>query len=631
MRKTLLLLLLLLPLATAEEFIFDHTLYSAQEITVDVVISNRISIAGTANKLEARLEYFPKNHFGGQTILQTHNSPEPVREQDALLYSWTGQSTQAVFSHSARVKSEYWRPEIRAPSRLPYRHLPPELMQYLNSEAIIRITPEIAAQAAEIVGDEDDAVKVAFLLGKWVKENIEYSLTTVTTQASMPSDWVLENRYGVCDELTSLFIAMLRSQGIPARFISGVAYTNLEILDTPWGPHGWAEVWFPGVGWVPYDVTYGQYGYVDATHIAFQASPDAAQNAATYSMVSSGAHFQPAELQRTVTLRDRAEDLVPPYELAVSVAVEEVGPLGYTRVDATITNNADTYAAEELHLVRTQGTTTNEQSKSILLGPKETRTVHWLVRVEQDLRSGYRYTFPIAVHTSSGARAETLFHATSTAVSAPAESLAIEEDAPKRALPGQFACQGPSRVRADEEFTVTCSFSEQARLCISECDYNAVNETMSFSELGVHTFFVTATRGERSQRHVISIAVVDAPRANLTVNVQRELLAADTGTLQVRLEKNSLSAPTDVVVTVKHALWQQQWTVQDLSRPAVMDLQLQGLQLHSGDNTVRVTATWHDGDEERLIEQTVRIKAVPTTFGERLTLWINKALSWLSF
>ena len=70
-----------------------------------------------------------------------------------------------------------------------------------------------------------------------------------------PATWVYDNRQGVCDELTGLFISMLRELGIPARFVSGVSYTNLPEFAKPWGGHGWAEVWFPDVGWVPFDVT----------------------------------------------------------------------------------------------------------------------------------------------------------------------------------------------------------------------------------------------------------------------------------------------------------------------------------------------------------------------------------------
>src|SRR3989338_2220208 len=104
----------------------------------------------------------------------------------------------------------------------------------------------------------------SFLLASWVKENVRYDLTTLTAEAVQTSSWVFQERRGVCDELTNLFIAMARSVGIPARFVTGTVYSGLL---PGWGNHGWAEVYFQGYGWVPFDVTYGQYGWIDPSHV----------------------------------------------------------------------------------------------------------------------------------------------------------------------------------------------------------------------------------------------------------------------------------------------------------------------------------------------------------------------------
>ena len=58
---------------------------------------------------------------------------------------------------------------------------------------------------------------------------------------------------------------MLRSIGIPARFVTGTASSGT--IAEGWGNHGWAEVYFPEKGWIPWDVTFGQYGWVDSSHL----------------------------------------------------------------------------------------------------------------------------------------------------------------------------------------------------------------------------------------------------------------------------------------------------------------------------------------------------------------------------
>lgn len=76
---------------------------------------------------------------------------------------------------------------------------------------------------------ESDYYKVVYELSDWTKTNIDYDLNTITAKAVKKSSWVLENRQGVCDELTNLFISMLRSVGIPARFVTGMVYTNIDV------------------------------------------------------------------------------------------------------------------------------------------------------------------------------------------------------------------------------------------------------------------------------------------------------------------------------------------------------------------------------------------------------------------
>ena len=64
--------------------------------------------------------------------------------------------------------------------------------------------------------------------------------------------WALKNHKGVCFDFAHLFVALLRAEGIPSRVSEGI------ILDGRSGfmVHDWAEVYFPKVGWVPFDPTW---------------------------------------------------------------------------------------------------------------------------------------------------------------------------------------------------------------------------------------------------------------------------------------------------------------------------------------------------------------------------------------
>jgi hypothetical protein len=66
--------------------------------------------------------------------------------------------------------------------------------------------------------------------------------------------WALENHKGVCFDFAHLFVALLRAVDIPSRVAEGI------ILDGRSGfiVHDWAEVYFSGVGWIPFDPTWNE-------------------------------------------------------------------------------------------------------------------------------------------------------------------------------------------------------------------------------------------------------------------------------------------------------------------------------------------------------------------------------------
>ncbi len=88
---------------------------------------------------------------------------------------------------------------------------------------------------------------------------------------NMPSDWVLENKRGTCDEYSNLLIALLRSMGIPSRAVVGYAYSSPG--DNVIRPHSWVEV-LTNRGWVEADPTWNELGYIDAAHIRIGSFPD---------------------------------------------------------------------------------------------------------------------------------------------------------------------------------------------------------------------------------------------------------------------------------------------------------------------------------------------------------------------
>jgi Flp pilus assembly protein TadD len=133
----------------------------------------------------------------------------------------------------------------------------PEFEPYLKSTARINTAaPQIVALANQIAGDDKDGRSVARKLGEWTHTNLKWKKvesSTVETLASREAD---------CLEHSELYVALARSLGLPARVVTGAAYSSGSF-----GAHAWVEIYLGQ--WVEVDPTWGLLDYVDATHLRF--------------------------------------------------------------------------------------------------------------------------------------------------------------------------------------------------------------------------------------------------------------------------------------------------------------------------------------------------------------------------
>jgi hypothetical protein len=143
-----------------------------------------------------------------------------------------------------------------APYRLPARDT--ALIRWLQPEPLIQARdPRIAAQARRIIGRERGPARVAELLTTWVHQSLHRSIPEA---GSVPSAVrVLENPRGDCNEAATLFVALARSTGLPARTVAGVIYLNNRFYY-----HAWAEVYLND--WIAVDPTFAQFP-ADAAHL----------------------------------------------------------------------------------------------------------------------------------------------------------------------------------------------------------------------------------------------------------------------------------------------------------------------------------------------------------------------------
>lgn len=86
--------------------------------------------------------------------------------------------------------------------------------------------------------------------------NREMTFDTDPTHAATTAGQAFSIRRGVCQDLTHVFVAAVRSLEIPARYIGGHFHRGDGITAQEAG-HAWAEAYVENLGWVGFDPTNG--------------------------------------------------------------------------------------------------------------------------------------------------------------------------------------------------------------------------------------------------------------------------------------------------------------------------------------------------------------------------------------
>jgi transglutaminase-like putative cysteine protease len=109
---------------------------------------------------------------------------------------------------------------------------------------------------------------------KTLSDSIVKGKKTVLEKARAIYDWTCDNMYrdpetrgcgkgdvcellkrpgGKCTDISSVYVALARAAGVPAREVFGIRLGKKEVQDITDWQHCWAEFFLPGTGWVPVD------------------------------------------------------------------------------------------------------------------------------------------------------------------------------------------------------------------------------------------------------------------------------------------------------------------------------------------------------------------------------------------
>jgi transglutaminase-like putative cysteine protease len=133
------------------------------------------------------------------------------------------------------------------------RELPLEVLDFLQFRGSVRETPLLHPVLDALrPASGRPLARVMLDVAHHIHERFEYARDA--TLASSPVDEVLRKAKGVCQDFAHLMAAVLRSFGIPARYVSGYIHRPNKESQS----HAWCEVWLADLGWVGVDPTNDQ-------------------------------------------------------------------------------------------------------------------------------------------------------------------------------------------------------------------------------------------------------------------------------------------------------------------------------------------------------------------------------------
>lgn len=95
--------------------------------------------------------------------------------------------------------------------------------------------------------------EAAWACSEFIYCNFRYEKGITTVETTV--DEILDHRSGVCQDFAHVCLQLLRTLGIPARYVSGYICPNKSGLRGEGATHAWVECWMPNKGWMGIDPT----------------------------------------------------------------------------------------------------------------------------------------------------------------------------------------------------------------------------------------------------------------------------------------------------------------------------------------------------------------------------------------
>jgi transglutaminase-like putative cysteine protease len=156
------------------------------------------------------------------------------------------------------------------------------LQRYLQPDKLVPLNSVVADLAKEQTAGATTQLEKARKIYDYVVSTMHYDKSGEGWGRG-DEVWACDSKRGNCTDFHSVFIGMMRSTGIPARFEIGFPLPEGKTEGEIPGYHCWAEFYIDGIGWIPVDASEASknpakkdyfFGALDANRVLFSYGRD---------------------------------------------------------------------------------------------------------------------------------------------------------------------------------------------------------------------------------------------------------------------------------------------------------------------------------------------------------------------
>ncbi len=130
--------------------------------------------------------------------------------------------------------------------------VPVEILKYLQADWWVPSDGKVAEIAQNILKGKTGILEKSRAVYDWVVENTVRDPKVKGCGLGIV-EVTLSKRSGKCADISSVYVALARNVGVPAREVFGLRLGKKAEQDITGGYHCWAEFYLPGTGWIAVD------------------------------------------------------------------------------------------------------------------------------------------------------------------------------------------------------------------------------------------------------------------------------------------------------------------------------------------------------------------------------------------